>query len=119
MWVTGLDQILSYYTMVMSSSTQKYLTIILPWGKYQYLKILMGLNIWTDIFQRKITKLFDGLDYVMVCIDDVLVVTKGSFSNHLTKLHRVLEQMRSKEIQIDPRNSFFFWKEVEYLGYVI
>ena len=43
----------------------------------------MGLVILADIFQRKMSKLFSGLDYVMVYIDDKLVVTKESFEDHL------------------------------------
>ena len=41
-YVTALDQILAYYTIVMSKDVWKNLTIILPWGKYQYKKCPWG-----------------------------------------------------------------------------
>ena len=118
-WVTALDQILSYYTMVMAPSVRKYLTIILPWGKYRYKRMPMGLIISADIFQREMTKLFSGLEFVMVYINDMLVVTKGSYEDHLQKLRIVLNRMRSKGIQLEPKKSFFCHTQVEYLGYII
>ena len=118
-WVSALDQILSYYTMIMKERVRKYLTIILPWGKYRYKKMPMGLIISADVFQREMTKLFSGLDYVMVYIDDVLVVTKGTYQDHLEKLKTVLERMRSKGIQLEPKKSYFCQTQVEYLGYLI
>ena len=88
-WVTDLVQIRSIYMMHMTKNVQKYLTIILSWDKYQYLKIPMGLSISANVFQREMTKLFDRLEYVLVYINDILVVTKGKFTNHLKKLHTV------------------------------
>lgn len=118
-YVTALDQILSYYTLEMDPKTWKYLTIILPWGKYQYKKMPMGLNISADVFQREMTKLFEGLDFVMVYIDDVLIVTKSSFDDHLKKLRVVLQRMLEKGIQLEAKKSFFGAHQVEYLGYII
>ena len=38
--------------------------IALPWGKYQYQKLPMGLCNSPDIFQEKMNELFVGLDNV-------------------------------------------------------
>ena len=119
MYVTALDQILSYYTMKMAKHVQKYLTIILQWGKYQYLKMPMGLSISTDVFQQEITKFFDRLKYVLVYIDDVLVLTKGAFKDHLEKIRTMLQQMRKTGMQIKPNKLFFCAHEAKYLGYII
>ena len=52
-WVTALDQILSYYTMQMDPKVQKYLTIILPWGKYRYKKCPWGSASRQTFFKEK------------------------------------------------------------------
>ena len=118
-WVTDLVQIRSIYMMHMTKNVQKYLTIILSWDKYQYLKIPMGLSISANVFQREMTKLFDRLEYVLVYINDILVVTKGKFTNHLKKLHTVLMRMQEKSMQLEPKKLFFCTKKVKYSGYVI
>lgn len=105
-YVTALDQIMSYYTMNMSRKVWEYLTIILPFGKYQYMKMPMGLKISADVFQREISKLFEDLPYVLVYIDDILMVTKESYEDHLEKLREVFQRLRKKGVQLNPKNPF-------------
>jgi len=118
-YVTALDQIMSYYTMNMSKKVWEYLTIILPFGKYQYKKMPMGLKISADVFQREMSKLFEDLSYVLVYIDDLLIVTKGSYEDHLEKLKETFRRLKSKGVQLNAKKSFFATQEVEYLGYII
>jgi len=84
-----------------------------------YTKMPMGLSISADIFQREMTKLMEGLDYVLVYIDDLLVITKGDFDDHLEKLREVLLRLREKGIKLNALKTFFAAHEVDYLGYVI
>ena len=79
---TALGLIQSYYAMYIKKNMQKYLVIILPWGKYVYLKMLIELNISADVFQRKLSRLFEGMPYALVYIDDILIITKGTFEQH-------------------------------------
>ena len=83
------------------------------------MKMPMGLQILADIFQREMSKLFFDLDFVLVYIDDVLIVTKGTYEDHLQKLKIVLTRMRGKGAQLNAKKSFFARDEVEYLGYII
>ena len=98
---------------------QKYLVIILPWSKYVYLKMPMGLNISADVFQRELSRLFQGMPYVLVYIDDILVITKGTFEQHLQVVEKVLEKLLKVGMQINVDKSFFATVEVNYLGYII
>jgi len=43
----------------------------------------MGLCNSPDIFQEKMSELMDGLAFVQTYIDDLLCLTKGTFSDHL------------------------------------
>jgi hypothetical protein len=36
--------------------------VVLPWGKYEYLRLPMGLCNSPDIFQEKMSELMVGLD---------------------------------------------------------
>ena len=66
----------------------------------------MGLSISADVFQREMTKLFDGLDFVMVYIDNILMVTKGNYEDHLSKLRTVLKKMLDKGMQLEAKKTF-------------
>ena len=52
----------------------------------------MGLCNSPDIFQEKMYELFIGLDTVHVYIDELLHVTKGSWTEHLSILEDVLSK---------------------------
>ena len=85
-YVSALDQIMSYYAMNMSKKVWDCLTITSPFSKYQYIKMPMGLKISANAFQREMSRLFEDLLYVLVYIDNLLIVTKGSYKDHLEKL---------------------------------
>ena len=77
---------MGYYHIELSPGSKKICTIVLPWGKYEYQKISMGVYNSPDISQEKISELFDGFDMVCVYIDDVIVINKNNFKYHLKAL---------------------------------
>ena len=97
---------------------QKYLFIILPWNKYVYLKIPMGLNISADVFQQELSRIFKGISYLLVYIDDIQVITKGMFEQHLEAVKSVLVKLLKVDMQLNVDKSYFVTIEVDYLGYI-
>ena len=91
--------------------------MILPWGKYCYNVLPMGLKISADVFQRELGNLFADCEFVLVYIDDLLVLTKGTFKDHLEKVEIALTKLRDAGMQVHPEKSMFGRGEVEYLGY--
>ena len=79
----------------------------------------MGLCNSAEIFQEKMNKLFTGLEYVRAYIDNLLVISKGSFKDHLEKLDQVLKKLKAARLKINASRSFFTQEELEYLGYWI
>jgi hypothetical protein len=47
---TSLDLNMGYYTIKLDSDAQKLCTIVTPFGKYQFLRILVGISCSPDIF---------------------------------------------------------------------
>jgi len=89
-FATSLDLIMGYYTIRLDSDTQKICTIILPWGKYSYMRLPMGVSCSADIFQEKMSSLMETLEYVRVYLDDLLTITRDSLEDHSAKLKQVL-----------------------------
>ena len=79
----------------------------------------MGLCNSPDIFQNKVNELFYGLEYVKAFIDDLLIITKETFEDHLHKVEKVLHKLNSVGLKINIGKSCFCKKELEYLGYWI
>ena len=67
---------------------------------YQYKRLLMGLANSPDIFQEKMNSLFNKLSFVRAYIDDLLVLTKRNYDNHLKKVEIVLKRLEKAGLQV-------------------
>ena len=110
---------MGYYHIELSPDAKKLCTIVLPWGKYEYQRLPVGLSNSPDIFQEKMSTLMQDLEYVRAYIDDLLVITSGSWQDHLDKLDEVLDRLQKAGLKVNAKKSFFGKPEVEYLGYMI
>ena len=59
------------------------------------------------------------LKCVRAYIDDVLVLTKGSFEDNMDKLEQVLLQLQKSGLKVSGNKCSLAQDMVEYLGYVI
>jgi hypothetical protein len=90
-YCTALDLNMGFWTILFDKFSQCLFMIILPWGKYCYLHLQMGLACSLDIYQEKMSELFIDMTFVIVYQDDILVLTSGSFDDHLQQLENVFE----------------------------
>ena len=118
-YATSLDLNMGYYHIELNPASKEMCTIVLPFGKYEYQRLPMGLCNSPDIFQEKMSELMEGLNFVRTYIDDLLCLTKGSFEDHLEKLERVFSRLQKAGLKINAKKSFFARSELEYLGYWI
>ena len=106
-WATALDLNMGYYHIELTPNSKKMCTIVLPWGKYEYQKLPMGLCNSPDIFQENMNQFFEGFDYVTEYIDDLLVTANGSLEDHLEKLGTVLDKLQKAGLKVNARKSNF------------
>jgi hypothetical protein len=92
-FATAVDLIMGYYTIRLDPVASKICTIIFPWGKYSYLRLLMGIAGSPDIFQVKMLVLMAALEFVKTYLDDLLCITWASLDDHLDKLREVLTRL--------------------------
>ena len=118
-YATSLDLNMGYYHILLSPNSQILCTIVLPWGKYEYIRLPMGLSNSPDIFHEKMSNLMYDLEYVRTYLDDLLVITNGTYEDHLEKLNEVLTRLNNNGLKVNAKKSFFAQGELEYLGYWI
>ncbi len=118
-YATSLDLNMGYYHIKLCPKSRKLCTIVLPWGKFEYDSLPMGLNNSPDVFQEKISTLMSGLEFVRAYIDDLLIITNSNWKNHLEKLEEVLTRLMESGLKVNAVKSFFGESQVEYLGYLI
>ena len=85
-YATSLDLNMGYYHIRLSEQDSNLCTIILSWGKYRYKRLPMGVSNSLDIFQDKMNEMFRRMEFIQAYIDDLLIITKSDWSDHLDKL---------------------------------
>jgi Reverse transcriptase (RNA-dependent DNA polymerase) len=91
---------MGYYHIELSPRVKQLCIIVLPWGKYEYQRLPKGLCNSPDIFQEKMSCLMAGLEYMQAYIDDLLIITKGTYLEHLQKLATVLTRLQQAVLKI-------------------
>ena len=67
----------------------------------------MGLSTAPDVFQSRMSSLMSGVDYVRVYLDDLLVLSSGSYEDHLEKLSAVLDKLFKAGLRVQTKNAPF------------
>jgi hypothetical protein len=65
---TALDLNMGYYTIRLDPAASEMCSIIFPWGKYSYKRLLMGFGGSADIFQAQMMDLIASLVFVKLAL---------------------------------------------------
>ena len=68
----------------------------------------MGVKCAPDIFQERMTDLFQGMEYIRAYLDDLLILSKGDWTDHCTKLDNVLQRLGEAGLKVNCEKSFFW-----------
>ena len=115
----SLDLNMGYYHIELMPFSKRLSIIVMPWGKYKYQHLPMGLCNSPDIFQKQMFELFSEWEYVWAYIDDLLVMSCSTFEEHLKQLEKVLLCLSKVGLKVNANKSHFAKFEIEYLGYWI
>ena len=63
--------------------------------------------------------LFHGFKFIRAYIDDLLILTKGGWRDHVQKSELTLNKLNGKGFKCDIERSFFGQTKMEYLGFLV
>ena len=113
----SLELSMVYYHILFNENASNLCTIFLPCGKYCYKRLPMGVANSPDNFQHKMNDWFHILEFIRAFIDDILILTKGDWTDHVQKLELTLNKLKEKWLTYNIGRSFFGQTEMEYLGF--
>jgi hypothetical protein len=103
-YATAIDLCMGYYHIPLDLEAQKLYTTILPWGKYQYKRLPMGVKTSLDIFQIIMYELLGDIPNIKVYLDDILITSNGTFEEHAAIMEQVLERLQQANLR-----KCYFW----------
>ena len=94
-----LDLSHAYQQIPLEVESRKYVVINTHRGLFQYTRLPFGISSATGIFQRVMESLLQGIDGVVVYLDDILV-TGSSEEVHLRALEEVLRRLERAGLKV-------------------
>ena len=83
------------------------------------MRLPTGIAGSPDIFQEKMSALMHDLIFVRTYLDDLLVITKGTFDDHLVKIEAVFKRLQEARLHVNAPKCGFAFHEIEHLGYLL
>ena len=110
---------MGYCHIQISENASNLYTIILPWSKYCYKGLPLGVDNSPENFQRKMEDLFHVFEFIREYIDDFLILIKRYWTYHVHKLELTLNKLKNYVIKCNIEKSFFGQIKMEYLGFCV
>ena len=82
-YATELYLNMGYYTTRIYPDSQDMMAIVTESGKFRYNRLPMGMFSQGYILQSKVDQPLSDIEGVKTYIDDILVLVKNSFENHI------------------------------------
>ena len=118
-YATSLYINMGYYTIRLYPDRQDMETIVTEFGKFRYSRLPIGMCTSREIFQAKVDNILGDIEGIKTYIDDILVLSKDIFENHIEQLIIIFSRLCAAGLKGDAPNCSFGLKEIPYLGYVI
>ena len=116
--MSKLDASSGFFQIPLDEGSRDYTTFLTPFGRYRFKCLPMGVNIAPEIYQRKMYELLDGLEGVLIYMDDVIVYGK-SLEEHNRILKQVLGRIKESGLKLNKEKCQFVKDSLEFLGHFI
>ena len=74
---TTLDLSQAFWQIPLHQESRKFTCFITPFGRFVFNRLPYGLNNGTEIFQRTMYNILDGIDNVFINVDDILIFARN------------------------------------------
>lgn len=106
----------AYYHLELAKESRDLTTFLSEGGMYRFTRLMFGVNCAPEIFQREMIRILDGIDNIIIYIDDILI-----FASSLEELHRtvakVLRILRANNLSLNVSKCEFDKERIQFLGH--
>ena len=113
-----LDAASGFYQIPLDKDYRDYITFLTPIGRFKFKRLPMGINTAPEIYQRKMCELLEGIENVLIYMDDVIIYGRTEEEHNVTLL-KVLNKIRKSGLKVNRDKCQFNKTKLEFLGHII
>ena len=119
-YLSTLDLRSGYWQVVNDPSTADKTSFVTRKGSFKFKVLAFGLSNAPAVFQRLMDLVLVGLTWeiCLVFLDDIIVMST-SFEQHLERLSKVFDRLRTAGLKLKPSKCHLFQTRVKFLGSVV
>ncbi|XP_075749317.1 uncharacterized protein LOC142814443 [Rhipicephalus microplus] len=105
-YFSRLDANSGFHQIPLDEATSRICTFATPFGRYRFLRLPFGISSASEVFQKTLTEMFEGLPGVRVYVDDVLI-WDDSKEEHDERVIAVLRRVQEEGLTFNPAKCVF------------
>ncbi|KAK3093011.1 hypothetical protein FSP39_010012 [Pinctada imbricata] len=113
-----LDASSGFWTIELDEESSMKTTFNTPFGRYKYRRMPFGISSAPEVFQKRISEIFDDIEGCEAIMDDVLIWGE-TIEQHNKRLRIVLERVRAANLKLNKQKCKISLTEVKYMGHII
>lgn len=106
-----------FWTISLDEESSKLCTFITPFGRYKFLRLPFGISSAPEYFHSAITRLFEGIQNIVIYIDDILIFGRTR-QEHDKALMAVFDRARKTGLKFNKSKTKLYQSEIKFLGHV-
>ena len=117
-WFSKVDANQGYWKLKLDEEIQLLTTFNSPFGRYCFIRMPFGIRSAQEVYQKRISQIFENLEGVETDIDDIIIWGQTE-EEHNRRLEAVLPKCEEVGLTLNPEKCQFTMTEVTYIGHVL
>ena len=118
-----LDVQESFWHIRLDEQSSLLTTMITPYGRYRWARLPFGLNVSSEIFQRKLNEALEGLDGTCTIANDIIIAGQGetekkALQDNKSKRQKVIDRCEERNVILNADKIVVGLKEIAFHGHL-
>ena len=113
-----LDANSGFWQIPLAPESRPLTTFITPFGRYYFNKLPFGISSAPELFQRRMSRILEGLPGVLCNIDDICVFG-ATQDEHDRRLESALKKLEEAHVTLNPAKCEFSKPSIRFLGNIV